>query len=129
MDESKLPRDTRGRPNYSYLGHTSDIISTPWANEGAFIEPGMPRRFPKRSERSYAEEKERKRLAEIENPGRCQSRQNRYDSWCKRYPTPGLKVCWYHGGKFAHSRKAAVRNVEEQAVMRKAKSIVVQARK
>lgn len=124
MDDAQLPLDKRGRPNRSYLGHTSDIIPTPWENEGAYLEPGAPRRFPLRSVRTYAQEKERRRLAQIENAGRCQSRANKYDAWCRKWPMNGLDVCRFHGGKFAHSKKAAARNVAEQKLKQQAQKIL-----
>jgi len=129
MEETRLPIDAKGNPNRSYLGHTSELIPTPWPREGMYIEPGMPRRFPKVKDRTPQEEAERKRLAEIENPGRCQSRQNKIDSWCRRFPTPGLKVCYKHGGKFVHSKKAAARNLAEQKLQNKARNIVNRAMK
>jgi hypothetical protein len=124
MDESKLPRDTRGRPNRSYLGHTSELIQTPYPLEGQRLEPGQPRRFPLRAVRTYAEDKERVRLAQIENAGKCQSRRQKFDEWCGKWPMKGLEVCRFHGGKFAHSKKAAKQRVAEQEIMDKAQRIL-----
>ena len=129
IDESKLPLDKSGRPNRSYLGHTSDIFPTPWDNEGAFVEVGAPKRFKYVKDRNYAEEQERIRLAGIENAGRCASRRNRYDGWCRRWPQPGMTVCYRHGGKFKHSKKAAAKRVEQQKLQEGAKKIIRNARK
>jgi len=124
VDDAQLPLDKRGRPNRSYLGHTSTIIPTPWENEGAYIEFGAPRRVPIRKVRTYAEEQERIRLAKIENPGRCQSRLQRTDGWCQKWPINGLDVCYKHGGKFVHSKRVAKRNYEEQQLQEKAQKIL-----
>lgn len=124
MDESKLPLTLDGRPNYSYLGHTSELIQTPYSLEGQDLEPGQPRRFPVRAVRTYAEEQERIRLAAIENVGRCQSRANRRDGWCRKWPMKGLNVCMKHGGKFVHSKKAGAKRYAEEQLQEKAKRII-----
>jgi hypothetical protein len=82
-----------------------------------------------RKDRTFAQEQERKRLAAIENPGRCQSRMTRIDGWCQKFPMIGLDVCFKHGGRFAHSRKAAEERKREAKVQSRAASIVKRARK
>lgn len=128
MEDAQLPKDKRGRPNRSYLGHTSDLIPTPWENEGAFVEPGEPRRFPLRKDRTYAQEQERIRLAAIENAGRCASRCQRYDGWCRKFPMKGLNVCMKHGGKFVHSKNAAAKRYAEEQLQEKAKRIIARVK-
>ena len=124
-----LPKDVRGYPNRSYLGHTSDIIPTPWPHEGQPVEGSQVRRIPIREFRTLEQEKERKRLAAIENPGRCQARMRRVDAWCRKFPINGLDVCFRHGGSFKHSRKAAAERYAEQVVNEQAEKIVKRARK
>ena len=124
MNESELPLTLNGRPNRSYLGHTSDLIQTPYPLEGQQLEPGQPRRFPLRAVRTYAEEMERIRLAKIENPGKCQSRRQKFDEWCGKWPIKGLDVCRHHGGRFAHSKRAAQQRVAEQELQDKARRII-----
>ena len=77
-----------------------------------------------RAVRTYAEEQERIRLAAIENAGRCQSRANRWDAWCRKWPMKGLNVCTKHGGKFVHSKKAGAKRYAEEQLQEKAKRIV-----
>lgn len=128
MNIEDLPKDMNGRPNMSYLGHTSDIIPTPWPWEGRKVVPGMPRRFPIRKVRTRAEEAERKRLAAIENPGKCQSRRDQTDGWCQWPCSPGLNVCWVHGGRIKHIRAAGARRVAEQKLLEKAQKIADRAK-
>ena len=120
-EDATLPLDLRGRPNRSYLGHKSLIVPTPGQYEGGYLEIGQARRrFPLTRFRTPEIELERKRLAAIENPGKCQARQNRWDGWCQRYPTPGLEVCYRHGGwdpkvKKGGQRKAANKELQQRA--------------
>lgn len=102
----KLPRER----NYTYadvLGvteHSSDLIPTPWPTEGSVCYRGYVRRVPPRRVRTAAQTAELRRLAAIENPGRCRARRKQVDMWCHQRPTKrsGYTVCGVHGPKFRH---------------------------
>ena len=123
-EDEFLPKDKRGYPNRSYLGHTSEIIPTPWANEGGFVEVGQPKRFPPARKRTREQDKERIRLSKIENPGRCQARMIRYDGWCRKNKINGLEVCFKHGGQYRASKKAAERRYKQQLLEERATKII-----
>jgi hypothetical protein len=130
MNIEDLPLGLDGRPNMSYLGHTSEIVPTPWPYEGRRTAPGMPRRFTRRgSGRTFKEEKERQRLAAIENPGKCQSRRNKRDGWCTWPCYPGAKVCWVHGGRLPQVKAAADKRTAEKKMMEKASKIAARGKR
>jgi hypothetical protein len=125
-----LPKDLLGRPNKSYLGHTSELVPTPWPYEGRRTAPGIPRRFTRRNDgRTKAEDNELKRLAKIENPGKCQGRRNQIDGWCTWPCYPGLTVCWRHGGRIQHIRAVGDKRMAEIRLMEKAGKIAARGRK
>lgn len=114
--DDKLPLDALGRPNRTYMGHTSECIPTPWPHEGRVIPYGDTlRRFPLIKDRTKEQEAERIRLAAIENPGRCQARRRHFDGWCAMIPPPGNVVCKHHGGntKAQKARAEATRNMSK----------------
>lgn len=49
----------------------------------------------------------------LDTKGRCRARSKRSGEQCRRYPTPGLQVCYYHGGSTPQSKAKAERNLAE----------------
>lgn len=130
--DDELPRELgpEQRPNRSYMGHTSELIPTPWPWEGRDLLPGVPRRFPLQREQSKEIYKERQRLAAIENPGLCQARRRRRDAWCKQKRATGLTVCTWHGGKlFPSMVEKSKRAKKERELMNKAEQIITSVKK
>lgn len=119
-DPGPLPR----AQNYTYNGHTSDIIPTPWPYEGRQALKGVIRRFPPKAQRTEEQEAERIRLAAIENPGRCQARRRNTDAWCHNRPERGLLVCRWHGGSSPWGIKKKMRVRAEMEAQKKAAKII-----
>lgn len=127
-DLVEVPGTLLGMPNRSYLGHTSDLVETPWQWEDRWTgnDPHF-RRIPAQASPSWMlmSKSERKkmraevrRLAAIENPGNCVSRRRWIDGWCKKSPTPGGTKCRWHASsteKIIYKRRAEAAQLQEQA--------------
>lgn len=109
--------------NYTYAGHTSDIIPTPWPLEGRFLRPGDVRRFPPKAARTAAIHAEINRLYLIENPGRCHARRKWIDAWCRTRVAHGYLTCRYHGRAPDYQAAAAARRLDDERAARLARSI------
>ena len=107
-EEHTVPSTLLAKPNTSYLGHTSEVFETPWPWEGRWTgnDPHF-RRIPSKGGRTGAwrateravYEAEIRRLAAIENPGRCAERRRYFDAWCTKRPLRGSTFCDWHTDK------------------------------
>jgi hypothetical protein len=109
--------------NYTYAGHTSDIIPTPWPFEGRKALRGTERRIPERHTPEIKHEIDR--LAAIENPGRCASRCRHFDKWCWELPLVGATKCRWHIG--ARKREKQQRAAVQLALNARVRSLVKRA--